>query len=162
MHTLYIIYKTLEQNSFFVWITSYGPTSGGLELFHYFSLFIVVGSCFAVDLRLLGLTGKDQSLGQFADWAFPAVWIGMIVNFLSGFTMFAGSATGYFRNNWFNFKMFATLVCLLCTYVIQRKISDWDQAEIPMGGKLVAIVSILLWIGTILIGVEVPALTGVG
>jgi hypothetical protein len=162
MHTLYLIYHGLETNWFFAWITAYGPTSGGLELFHYFSLFIVVGSSFYIDLRLLGLAANDQTLQQLADRAFPAIWIAMVFNFLSGFTMFAGSATGYLINGWFYFKMCATVACLISVYIIQRNIKNWDLPKIPVMGKLFAVLSIILWIGTILIGVEVPAITGVG
>jgi hypothetical protein len=162
MHALHSIYLALEQNAFIVWITSYGPTSGGLELFHYFSMFIVVGASFYIDLKLLGLAGKDQSLRQLADRAFPAIWIAMIFNFLSGFIMFAGTATSYFLNGWFYFKMITIVACLLTVVIIQRNVPRWDLPRVPVIAKLIAVVSILLWIGTILIGVEVPAITGVG
>lgn len=162
MHTLHAIYQGLEQNVFFAWITAYGPTSGGLELFHYFSMFIVVGSSLYIDLKLLGLAAKDQTLSQLATRAFPAIWIAMIFNFLSGFTMFAGSATSYFLNGWFYFKMIATVACLISVYIIQRNVKNWDIPKVPITAKLIAVVSIVLWIGTILIGVEVPAITGVG
>jgi hypothetical protein len=47
--------------------------------------------------------------------------------------------------------------------VVQRNAAKWDVLPtIPPGAKLVALVSLLLWIGTIVMAVEIPALTGVG
>jgi hypothetical protein len=162
MHPFYGVFRALENNGFVVWITSYGPTSGGLELFHYFSLFIVVGASFYIDLKLLGLAGEDQSLRQLADRAFPAIWIAMIFNALSGFIMYAGTATQYYGNGWMWSKIGTTAACLLTVIIIQRNVSHWDLPKAPIIAKLIALVSIVLWIGTILLGVEVPAITGVG
>jgi hypothetical protein len=162
MPPFYGAFRALENNSFIVAITSYGPTSGGLELFHYFSMFILVGASFYIDLKLLGLAGKDQSLRQLADRAFPAIWIAMIFNFLSGFIMYAGTATEYYANGWMYFKIAAIVASLLSVYIIQRNVQNWDLPKAPIIAKLIAVVSIVLWISTILLGVEVPALTGVG
>jgi hypothetical protein len=162
MPPFYGVFRAMENNSFIVGITRYGPTSGGLELFHYFSIFIVVGASFYIDLKLLGLAGSEQTLRQLADRAFPAIWIGMVFNALSGFIMYAGTATEYYANGWMYTKIAATVGCLLSVVIIQRNVPNWDLPKAPTIAKLIALVSIVLWISTILLGVEVPALTGVG
>jgi hypothetical protein len=162
MHAFYGIYQWLEHNGFVKWTATNLVAGTGLEVIHYFSFFVVVGSMFSVDLRLLGLTGTSHSLRQVANRAFPALWVALIFNLISGFFMFAGTAVSYYDNGWFYFKMAALLAALITVFVVRKNISGWDQPTIPLAGKITAVLSILLWIGTILVAVEVPALTGVG
>src|ERR1700684_3104362 len=91
--------RWIQDNSFIVAINSTASTAAILEVVHYFSMFILVGSMVIVDLRVLGLVGRGQHATQFADRLFPWIWGSLALNFLSGFVMFAGSATAYYRNN---------------------------------------------------------------
>ena len=55
------------------------------------------------------------------------------------------------------------LLAIVCTVIIQWNVSSWDRLPaVPVWAKLLAFVSIALWIGAILVGVEIPGLTGVG
>jgi len=77
--------------------------------------------------------------------------------------MFAGSATAYYRNDIFYDKMGVILLAIVASIIVQQKVRKWDQLPaMPAWAKLIAVVSIGLWIGAIVAGVEVPALTGVG
>jgi uncharacterized membrane protein YbaN (DUF454 family) len=77
--------------------------------------------------------------------------------------MFAGSATSYYGNDVFYDKMAVTLLAIVVNIIVQQKVRKWDTLPaMPAWAKLVALVSICLWIGAIIAGVEVPALTGVG
>lgn len=77
--------------------------------------------------------------------------------------MFAGSATSYYRNSIFYNKVALILLAIVANIVVQKEVRKWDQLPaMPPWAKLIAVVSIGLWVGAIIAGVEVPALTGVG
>lgn len=138
-------------------------TAAALEIVHYFSMFILVGAMLIVDLRVLGLLARRQDATQLADRLFPWIWISLALNFLSGFLMFAGSATAYYRNDVFYDKLAVILLAIVASIIVQQKVRKWAQLPaMPASAKLVALISIGLWIGAIIAGVEVPALTGVG
>jgi len=116
-----------------------------------------------VDLRVLGLVGRRQDATQLADRLFPWIWASLALNFLSGFLMFAGSATAYYHNDIFYDKMGVILLAIVANIIVQQKVRKWDQLPaMPAWAKLIAVLSIGLWVGAIIAGVEVPALTGIG
>ena len=138
-------------------------TAAVLEIIHYFSMFILVGSMIIVDLRVLGLVGRRQDATLLADRLFPWMWISLLFNFLSGFIMFAGSATAYYHNDVFYDKVIVVLFAIAASITVQQKVRKWNQSPaMPAWAKLIAVLSIGLWIGAIIAGVEVPALTGIG
>jgi uncharacterized membrane protein len=155
--------RWLQDNSFIALINGTAWTAAALEIVHYFSMFILVGSMVIVDLRVLGLVGRRQDATQLADWLFPWIWASLALNVLSGFFMFAGTATSYYRNDIFYDKMIVFLLAIIANVIVQKKVGKWNQLPaMPAWAKLIAVVSIGLWIGAIIAGVEVPALTGVG
>jgi uncharacterized membrane protein len=155
--------RWLQNNSFIALMNGTAWTAAALEIVHYFSMFILVGSMVIVDLRVLGLVGRRQDATQLADRLFPWIWASLALNVLSGFFMFAGSATAYYRNDVFYDKMTVFLLAIVANIIVQKKVRTWNQLPaMPAWAKLIAVVSIGLWIGAIIAGVEVPALTGVG
>src|SRR6202521_3866313 len=157
------ICRLLQDNSFISGINGTAWTAAATEIVHYFSMFILVGSMVIVDLRVLGLVGSRQDAAQLAGRLFPWIWVSLLLNFLSGFLMFAGSATAYYRNDIFYDKMGVILLAIVANLIVQQKVRTWDQLPaIPAWAKFIAVLSIGLWVGAIIAGVEVPALTGVG
>jgi uncharacterized membrane protein len=155
--------RWLQDNSFVALINGTAWTAAALEIVHYFSMFILVGSMVIVDLRVLGLVGRQQDATQLADRLFPWIWSSLALNFLSGFFMFAGSAVAYYRNDIFYDKVGVVLLAIVANIIVQQSVRKWNQLPaMPAWAKLIAVVSICLWIGAIIAGVEVPALTGVG
>lgn len=157
------ICRLLQDNSIIVLMNGTAWTAAVLEIVHYFSMFILVGSMVIVDLRVLGLVARGQDAIHLADRLFPWIWISLALNFLSGFFMFAGSATAYYRNDVFYEKVAVILLAVVANIIVQQKVRTWNQLPaMPAWAKVLAFVSIGLWIGAIIAGVEVPALTGVG
>ena len=155
--------RWLQDNSFIAAINGTSWTAAALEIVHYFSMFVLVGSMVIVDLRVLGLVERWQDATELADRLFPWIWISFALNFLSGFLMFAGLATSYCRNDIFYDKVAVVLLAIVANIIVQQKMSKWNRLPaMPASAKLLAVVSIGLWIGAIIAGVEVPALTGVG
>jgi uncharacterized membrane protein len=155
--------RWLQNNSFIVAINGTPWTAAALEIVHYFSMFILVGTMVVVDLHVLGLLGRRREAGQLANQLYPWMWASLALNFLSGFLMFAGSAASYYGNDIFYDKGMVIVLAIIASVVVQQKVRKWDELPaMPAWGKFVAFVSIGLWIGAIIAGVEVPALTGLG
>jgi uncharacterized membrane protein len=155
--------RWLQDNSFIAVVNGTSWMAAALEIVHYFSMFILVGSMMIVDLRVLGLVGRRQDAAELADRLFPWIWVSFAVNFLSGFLMFAGSAASYYQNDIFYDKVAIVLLAIVANVIVQQRMSKWNRLPaMPASAKVLAAVSIVLWIGAIIAGVEVPALTGVG
>jgi Family of unknown function (DUF6644) len=153
----------LQANSWIILLNDTAWMASGLEVVHYFSMFVLVGSIAIVDLRVLDLLGREQSVNYFAKRLFPWMWAALVFNFVSGFIMFAGTATSYIPDSTFHAKMLVILVAVGFAIIVQWNVPKWDRSpKIPRYAKVVALLSLLLWIGAIIAGVEVPAISGLG
>lgn len=134
-----------------------------LEVVHYFSLFMIVGSMGVVDLRILGLLGRKQNVAGLAQDALPWMWIGVVLNVISGLIMFSAEATAYYMSPPFRIKMLLVLLAVVVGIIVNQNAPKWGKLEtIPIGVKVLALVAIVLWIGAILAGNETPAISGTG
>ena len=143
------------------WIVTVNSSAGEISivwLVHYLGIFLLVGMMVFVDLRVLGLAARRQSIGQLSGYLFPWAWMGFAMVIPTGFIMFAGQATIFYPDPGFRIKMVELLIALVVGIIVQRKIPQWDRLPvIPAQAKLLAAVSLVLWIGAILAGLEVPA-----
>lgn len=152
------------------WIVAVNSSTSGavvVELIHYLSFFLLVGTIVFVDLRVLGIAGRNQSVTAIAEQLFPLAWLGLVFATLSGFILFAGDATAFFRADVFQFKILVIFVAVIAGLLVQWQVSR--RAESPTTSanrtvilRLLAVASLVLWIGAILASLEVAALTGLG
>ena len=150
----------------FSWVQTIGTTAwlySSISVIHYFTLFIMVGCAVIVDLRMLGLAARRQPVVQFARQVFPWMWTAFALAVLSGFLMFTTDAGDYLPDTVFRTKMLMIALAVISAIVIQRKISKWgEQPTLSPAAKTAAVISIVLWIGSILAGVEIAAISGLG
>jgi hypothetical protein len=143
------------------WIVTVNSSAGIISivwLIHYLGMFLLVGTMVFVDLRVLGLAGRSQRILPLAGTLFPWTWTGLALLIPTGFIMFAGQATIFYPATVFRIKIFELLIAIAFGIAVQRKVPEWDRlAAIPAGAKLLAAVSLVLWIGAILASLEVPA-----
>jgi hypothetical protein len=153
----------IDRSAFFMALNSSTVMSVFLEVSHYFSMFIIVGSMGLVDLRILGLAGRSQNLTDMAEDLLPWMWIAVVVNVISGVAMFTGEATAYYLSGPFQIKMLLVVLAIGFGIFVNQSAPKWGrQANISTGVKVIALISMLLWIVTILAGNEVPAISGTG
>jgi hypothetical protein len=162
MHTYLHACHALQSNSFVMWFTSGIMTSLVIWISHYVAVFLTIGSMVMISLRVLGIAGKSQTVTEISDYYSPWMWIGLAVLTISGFLMLAGDADLFCTNGYFAANLIVTAVAAAFGVFIRKKAPAWDRPSgTPLGAKLVAGFSILLWAGTILSAVEVPARSGV-
>lgn len=137
--------------------------ASALEVLHFSGFFLAVGSMTVINLRVLGMAGRGHSVTKVAEQLFPWMWTGLSLAVVSGFLTFAGDSMEYVHNSVFYDKLYGILAAVLCAVALQWAIPQWDRPTgTPFAAKLMALACLFLWFGTILLGVNVPALTGVG
>lgn len=155
--------EALQHNSWIIALDSSVIISSLFEVCHYAGFFLLVGSIALIDLRVLGIAGRGQTATAMAEQLFPWMWIGFVFALVSGFFMFAADAVDFYGASFFRLKMLALLAALAVGIFVQWQVPRWDrQGSISFGPKIVALVSLLLWVATILVALEVPAINGVG
>jgi hypothetical protein len=148
----------LEQIPWIVTITNSAVLISLVWLVHYIGFFLLVGTTAVVDLRILGAAARNQKLAPLAGQLFPFAWTGLGMVIASGFIMFAGQATTFYPTAVFRIKMGIVLLALIFGVIVQGKSPVWGSApSVPAAAKWLAFVSLALWIGAILAGLEVPA-----
>jgi len=153
----------LEHTSIVSTIAGTGWMYASFSVLHYFSLFVLVGTMILVDLRVLGVAARSQSVSAVAEQLFPWTWTALGLALFSGFVMFATDAGDYYPDTVFRVKMTVILLALIFAVILHRSIPAWDKTEKPSGSaKIVALISLLLWVGAILAGVEIAAISGLG
>ncbi len=157
------MWESLEQVG---WVKVLGTTGwlySSVSVVHYFTLFFFIGTIVLVDLRILGLAGRGQTISLLADQLLPWTWIGFTLAMISGFLLFTTDAGDYAPDHVFQAKMIVILLALIFTVVVHRGQRKWNQLPaIPLGVKVIAALSLLLWLGAILAGVDIAALSGLG
>ena len=163
-------FEGLEHTSWVMTIATTGWLYAAISVTHYFTLFVLVGTIVLVDLRILGVAARSQSVTQVAETLFPWTWTALGLALLSGFLMFTTDGGDYYPDRVFRIKMKMILSAVIFTFIVQWFARNWDQSPViseweklvRIVGYLAALVSIVLWIGSILAGVEIAAISGLG
>jgi hypothetical protein len=118
-----------------------------VESFHFIGFALLIGTIAIVDLRLLGWGMRRQSASQLMTDLAPWTLAGLVLMLTTGPAMFSADAVVYFYNPSFRLKMICLLVAIVFNFTIHRMVVESDNSTIV--GKLVAIVSLLLWTGVV-------------
>jgi hypothetical protein len=148
------------------WVTTVATTRwlyGLVLVVHYLALFFCIGTIVLLDLRILGMADRNHALSPFARQLRPWTWIGFGSAVASGFLLFATEAGDFAAATPFRVKMLIILVAAISVLVMEWSVPKWDRApNVPVTAKLLALISIVLWLGAILAAVEIAPLTGLG
>ena len=148
------------------WVTTLATSRwlyGLVSVVHYSAVFFCVGTIVLLDLRILGIAYRSQSLSPFARQLRPWTWIGFGSAVVSGFLLFATEAADYAAVTPFRVKMLIIVLAVFSALAKEWSVPNWDRAPvIPVTAKLLALVSMVLWLGAILAGVAIAPLTGLG
>jgi hypothetical protein len=128
-----------------------------IETLHLFGIVLLVGSTSALDLRLLGLSLRNQPTTQVAARLLPWAWAGFLVQIVTGLLLFSSEATKCYANIAFRLKMLMILLAginaMVFHWTAYRSVGKWDSsATTPLGAKFAGAFSILLWFGIVAAG----------
>jgi hypothetical protein len=147
--------RYIEQSSFSQWVTQSSsvlafPT---ILLLHTIGMGVVVGISTGIDLRILGLA-PAMPLAPLEKF-FPLLWAGFWVNAVTGTILLAADATTKFTNADFYVKMvFIALAIINLRMLRTRVFRDpfVDKKPLPSNVKLLAVTSMIFWLGAITAG----------
>lgn len=133
------------------------------QIIHFFGLALLFGMAGMLDLRMLGL-GKGIAIGEFSRRMIPWAGAGFLLNVITGGIMFVGAPYMFSHNRAFGFKMLFIAIAglnVLVFYVtgIARKVEALGSGDdAPWSAKIVAGLSLFLWIGVMFWGRMLPFL----
>jgi len=147
----------------FVWIehSRLGTSVNGslwafaaFEAAHLLALAVIGGAVLVVDLRLLGWVFPRQSVREVAREARPWLIGSIIAMFLTGIPLLSSLAfSKYYFNEAFRLKMYFLAAALIFTFAIRQRIALGDEAKANSRvGKIIAVMSVLLWSGVGIMG----------
>jgi hypothetical protein len=128
-----------------------------IESVHVVAICLVVGSIFALDLRLLGLASLHRPAGHVARAILPVTWGAFTLAAVSGSLLFISNATKYLDNGFFVAKMVliaaAGLNMVIFHAIGARDLPQWEKdASPPLRARIAGAVSILVWIAAVACG----------
>ena len=115
------------------------------ECVHIGGFAVGVGSIALVDFRLLNLGLRDETPARILRYTEPWTLIAMVFIVFSGFTLFLSQVHIYLINPIFPIKMAVLAAALIYNFTVHRKVATMKDPP-PVLSKLVAVVSLLLWV----------------
>jgi hypothetical protein len=154
MHFLYSICVWLEQTGVGVTVRDSTWLFPIIETVHILGIAVLVGSTSILDLRLMGLTYKEQPVSKLA-WRFlPWAWMGFLIQVITGGLLFASEATKMITNLGFQVKMVLIVVAglnaLVFHLIAYQSVGKWENDRVaPLSARAAGLISILLWFGIV-------------
>jgi hypothetical protein len=122
-----------------------------LEVLHILGFTITLGTIAILDLRVLGFAMQRQAVPDLARSLAPWTLFGLISVLLSGPMLFSSDPDMYYLNSSFQFKMVCLLAAIIFNYTVHRKMVRSGKSTVQ--SKLVACLSLALWVGVIAGGI---------
>jgi hypothetical protein len=122
---------------------------------HILGIAAVISATGMIDLRVLGLAGRSQSLASVVSRLLPWIWYALIVLLLTGSILIIGEPGRSLVNPIFQLKMGLLLAAIALTLLLRTGISktlNAGGASAPLGVKLIALLSLALWIAILFAG----------
>ena len=122
-----------------------------VQTVHIVSIAIVMTSMAMLDLRLVGVAGRRQSLPDMAARFLPWVWIALVVLLCSGSILIIGEPGRDLLNVvfWVKMSLLATAIVLTWTFqrMLRRSKTFWDRNR--AAAILLGSVSLVVWVGIV-------------
>jgi len=123
--------------------------------FHAFGNAMVVGLIFIIAMRLVGLfrTIPYTSLNRLI----PLIWAGVVIQVLSGFSLFMTKPARYLGDGMFQWKLVLVVTGIVVTLYFQktmkREAAGWDAAgTVSSRGAQFVAVTALVWASVLVVG----------
>jgi uncharacterized membrane protein SirB2 len=122
-----------------------------VQTVHIVSIAIVMTSMAMLDLRLVGIAGRRQSLTEIGARFLPWVWGTLVVLLCSGSILIIAEPGRELINNVFWLKMSllvgAVVLTLIFQTMLRRRTGFWEHHR--AAAVLLGSVSLLMWVGIV-------------
>ena len=157
MHFIFAICEWLEQTLVGTTIRESLWLFPVIETVHIFGIILLVGATSILDLRLMGLTFRDEPVSKLAGRFIPWALAGFITQVVTGLLLFSSEATKMYGNMGFKIKMslivIAGLNALIFHSIAYQSVGKWDRDPVgPVSARAAGLISILLWFGIVAAG----------
>lgn len=128
-----------------------------VQTIHILAIAAVMSSVLMIDLRLLGIVGRDQPLARVSDRFRPVIWWTLPILLVTGILMIIGEPVRSLESPVFQLKMALLVAAMIVTLSYQvplgRVPSFWDLSIGRRGvARIIAVLSLLLWVGIVFAG----------
>jgi hypothetical protein len=157
LHFIFAICEWLEQTGVGTTIRESLWLFPIIETVHIFGIILLVGATSILDLRLMGLTFRDESVSKLARRFIPWALAGFIIQVTTGLLLFSSEATKMYGNMGFKIKMVLILIAginaLIFHSVAYQSVDKWEHDPVgPLSARAAGLLSILLWFGIVAAG----------
>ncbi len=156
-HTLVTFCAWLELTSFSRLLQDTDWVIPAVQTIHILAIAAVIAATLMLDLRILGLSGLDQSLDQAASRSLGVTWKALPVLLASGVLMICAEPARALQNPAFQLKMLLLLATVLLSVGFQRHLradAGYWEASPARRRTAVAFVAITLslWVAVLFCG----------
>jgi hypothetical protein len=128
-----------------------------VQTVHIIAVATVITSILMVDLRLMGVAGRNQPIAAIANRYLPPVWYALPVLLATGATLIIAEPSRSLQNWVFILKMCLLLlaagVTLACQLPLRRDAGYWDEsASRRRQVRLMGFLSLPIWIAVLFAG----------
>ena len=157
MHLISVICLWLEQTSMGTAVRESLWLFPVIETIHIFGIILLVGGTSILDLRLMGLTFREEPVTKLAKRFLPWAWAGFIIQVVTGVLMFASEATKMYINAAFQIKMLMIVAAGVNAFVFHslayQSVGKWENDPVaPVSARVAGLISILFWFGIVAAG----------
>ena len=122
------------------------------ECVHIGGFAVGVGSIALVDFRMLNLGLRHETTGRILRYTELWTVIALVFVVFSGMLLFLSQTDVYRVNPIFPIKMYVLAAALIYNFTVHRKVAKMENSP-PLLSKLVAAVSLLLWVSVVFGGI---------
>jgi uncharacterized membrane protein len=149
--------ETLQASSWAVFIHKTPWAFTAVQVTHFFTVSLVLGTIVIVDLRLLGLAATKRPFAELSRQLLPFTWAAFVLTVMTGLLMFISQATEYFVNPVFWIKMsvivLAGINMMIFEFITVRDVQKWNlDPTPPPRARLAGGISIACWVVVVVLG----------
>ena len=127
------------------------------QALHILGIAVVMASIVMVDLKFLGVAVPSQNVSEMIGRLLPWTWWALLLNAITGLLFVVAQPARYFFNPVVGWKFSMLVPAVALAFVVyrlsKREAGYWEQsAARRLSGKVIAAVSLVLWIGVVLAG----------
>lgn len=151
------VLHVLNESAFSTWLRESDWSFSLVESLHVLSIAAMAGTIAIVDLRLLGVLFRQQSVSRLTSQVTPVTWVGFALMAVSGTLLFVAQPEQNAVNPAFRLKVVLLILAGLNVFafhrVVYRRIAAWDdQPTPPVAARVCGLVSLSLWTTIIILG----------